>query len=1571
MPRDDDKSLGDEATLQGGKETPADERSLGDRSTFGGGEGSSLSDLGEFADLPDHDMEIVDLSSRYKIETTLGKGGMGEVLLATDTRLDRKVAIKRIRGDAGSSKAAVARFLTEAKSIAALSHNNVVQVYDYGRDQEGPFLIMEYVAGGSLLDRCKQGPIELEEAVDLACQLCDGLGRAHDAGIIHRDIKPANILLTGDGVPKLTDFGLAKAESRDHTMTMAGAVLGTLDFMPPEQRQDASLVDARSDLWSLAATLYQMVTGKSPKIIRFDSLPPSLTAVLGQALEENKEDRYQAASELKEALQQSLHGGHVASVELEQGVCPSCGTRNEASRKFCRSCAGSLEVDCLSCAVGMPVWEDVCGSCGTRQSERLTERREQMTSQKLEAETFLAKHDYKRATELAVEIGNETDPRLQQLKSWSEEFPEQVESTKRVQIESIKQAIAEALSHEQAYDYSSGIKAFAQIPDSILAGQDLPELEPARDVLARLQEKQGHADTLEVEIKGRIKARNLSGLVFQVETLLELLPERADLLKLQQQLQKRESDLKKARGKTLAAAKASMQQHDYAGALSVIAKLGPEKIDHELAELQSLAKTREAQSQELSRQIRQAVKAEQYEGLLALIEEYLTLKPNDTDALKSRDELFAREQQRQAEAAALLVQQRKEAKKKRTAANELARKQRARKLQIIVGSSIVAAFVLMLSVMFYLRAQRIARDISEALNRGDYAAALELDPGNRQARIMQQNAEDLATALRSRDYRRALQLDPSNAEALSMKKAADIKQALSDGDYVGALQLDPSNAEALSMKKPADIKQAFSDGDYASVLQLDPGNAEALSMKRKAYRELLSKMVSQGKFVMATNTVGGPTSLRQKLVTVRETTLRGAPDPVASQSTDLIIGPNHIFFHLYTDSGKEEENGSFLVGDASGRPLGWIESSELLKWSSRCAIIPKSSSDPDERFRVSLADNAGIMEYDPADLPADAATLALITGPAVVTDQVDRNVSYPVSMLSTRIIKSPREEELDDFANLKLEVVFVIENTAYLNVEYDGKSVLNRLAEMVKNLDCSKPNSGGGGNADPFGGGAGGNADPFGGGGGDEEMADPFGGSRGESPIRFGLVCYQDSVDGATMPKPLVAQQLTAKHSELHESILEMTPFVGYNDIPSDGITALALAHSDAIDWSRNSVKHIVLIGNAPLNDAVNGTECSFCQSISGKLERICETPNDDLWNRVGVDLRAKRVGSNTSGISQPQLMQLYRSGVLGDNLRKTKLLHAVRVGCSVRDKIATSLNQSSAEVEELIGIVNEAFDEVNGVVATLSTDATLNVLLGLDKPRLRLIMMGADIRNMSTQDAFAAQQYKALAGSDGFFVEMKPTTESVISTTEALREKLQSLVNAVTGISVGDSDSVNAEQNEFTTPIFKITKAAPADAGIIEKPVLNGYATLRSKTGVLTGDAGVLVSRNELQHLKSTLESLYTTFSFKRNKVDREDVNEYLLHLQKALASTVSGQGIGATADLHELISDLPLHTESMMMTSMQFAEMETTEFDTWLQKFQFATDAMERRLSSRDWMRVASRGDLQYTLFPLELLP
>ena len=343
MSDQDDRSLSDEATFAGRAPPGRAEVSLSDERTLGGADAAGL-------DTVIDDIEVVDLEARYTIEGTLGQGGMGAVLLATDRRLDRKVAIKRILGEAARSATAIQRFLTEAKAIAALNHPNIVQIYDYGRAKDGPFLIMEFVDGGSLAERCKAGGLPLDEAIDLACQLCDGLAKAHDVGIIHRDIKPANVLLSRDGLPKLTDFGLAKAEASDHGMTMTGAVMGTPDFMPPEQRRDASEVDASSDLWSLAATVYQMVSGRSPKIIRFDQVPASLTGVFGKALEDDKAARYQTAREFRDALKTSVRTASVSVGPLVEGSCPSCGAANDAARKFCRGCGASLVAPCLSCS---------------------------------------------------------------------------------------------------------------------------------------------------------------------------------------------------------------------------------------------------------------------------------------------------------------------------------------------------------------------------------------------------------------------------------------------------------------------------------------------------------------------------------------------------------------------------------------------------------------------------------------------------------------------------------------------------------------------------------------------------------------------------------------------------------------------------------------------------------------------------------------------------------------------------------------------------------------------------------------------------------------------------------------------------------------------------------------------------------------------------------------------------------------------------------------------------------------------------------------------------------------------
>ena len=249
--------------------------------------------------LPAEPLEI-----RFEIQERLGEGGMGEVFRALDRRLQRSVAVKRLLSEAVGRKRAGKRFLIEAQAVAGLNHPNIVQVYDFGHDQNGPYLVMELVEGESLKERLKRsGAMTPDSAISLIAPICDALAFAHGRGVIHRDVKPANVLLTTEGIPKLADFGLARLQSTDHGQTRAGAVLGTLDFMAPEQRTDARTADARSDLWSLAATLYQLVIGKPPQVIRAERIPELLRDVLLRALEEEPRARYQNVRQFRQALE--------------------------------------------------------------------------------------------------------------------------------------------------------------------------------------------------------------------------------------------------------------------------------------------------------------------------------------------------------------------------------------------------------------------------------------------------------------------------------------------------------------------------------------------------------------------------------------------------------------------------------------------------------------------------------------------------------------------------------------------------------------------------------------------------------------------------------------------------------------------------------------------------------------------------------------------------------------------------------------------------------------------------------------------------------------------------------------------------------------------------------------------------------------------------------------------------------------------------------------------------------------------------------------------------------------------
>ena len=332
---------------------------------------------------------------KYEITALLGVGGMGVVLKAHDPSIERDVAIKVLPSELSTDETTLNRFLSEAKSAGRLNHPNTVTIHEVAHEEDVHYLVMEVVSGGSTADYLEQsGAYNVGEATRLVSEACQGLSAAHHQGLVHRDVKPANLLLTHDGTAKVADFGLAKrAAKQSMMMTQEGHLVGTPYYMSPEQCQ-GSQVDARSDVYSLGATYYSLLTGKcpfqdtgsvvqvmfahcnagppDPREVRA-TVPAACAEIIQHAMAKKPEDRYQSMDEMRVDLEAVLAAMSGAGIQLPSQssstlVRPATAALDTDRRSFTGALVAGLSV--LAVASGGAAYYFLSGRDGSVASDR-------------------------------------------------------------------------------------------------------------------------------------------------------------------------------------------------------------------------------------------------------------------------------------------------------------------------------------------------------------------------------------------------------------------------------------------------------------------------------------------------------------------------------------------------------------------------------------------------------------------------------------------------------------------------------------------------------------------------------------------------------------------------------------------------------------------------------------------------------------------------------------------------------------------------------------------------------------------------------------------------------------------------------------------------------------------------------------------------------------------------------------------------------------------------------------------------------------------------------------------------
>ncbi|MFO8006646.1 MAG: protein kinase [Candidatus Brocadiia bacterium] len=428
-----------------------------------------------------------DVLGGFRIEQMVGAGAMAVVYEATQLSLDRRVALKILPQEFATKESFVRQFDSETDLLASLNHPNIVSIIDRGREGNTYYFAMEYVAGTTLGELLSASEIEEEFLLDIFEQCAQALVYAHNKGIVHRDLKPANIMVNDQGMVKVTDFGVASllAEVQEE----AGGkrkVMGTRGYMPPEQEQHVSRADERSDIFSMGAVIYRILTGKVPDILppappskMNPEVDPRVDSLVLKCLQAAPGKRYQSAEEMLDAVR--AYRRQVTGAEV---VCPECQKENPVTQKTCLHCGADLSElfdVCPECGAENRIDVEICMSCGCS----LKQRRHQTSVRISKIEEQARKHALKKEFSEAIS-------RLQEVTEVKGKVFERARQKARRLIESYQEQREQHHRQQVAH-------ARKMVRDGVLGA--------AAQVLEQVPEEfheQFEVDAVEIDIKSRM-----------------------------------------------------------------------------------------------------------------------------------------------------------------------------------------------------------------------------------------------------------------------------------------------------------------------------------------------------------------------------------------------------------------------------------------------------------------------------------------------------------------------------------------------------------------------------------------------------------------------------------------------------------------------------------------------------------------------------------------------------------------------------------------------------------------------------------------------------------------------------------------------------------------------------------------------------------------------------------------------------------------------------------------------------------------------------------------------------------